>query len=343
MVRGSLVTAAALVLSLQLAAAAAAAAREAPIALPGCNRTCGDVSVPYPFGFGPSRCYMSGFNLTCDTSQPGPPRLLLGDGSLRVVDIYPQNSTVRVLRDGSMVKGADHVTAADGTINVTFAPMFAGGHYRMSYSGNELVLFGCEMLATLVAGKIRPVKINDDDDGSASVIGCVSFCSGGSSFGGMNQYCSSEGCCQASFGATDWARMPTELHLSPLENRKSNSDQPVSVFLAEQGWLDERDWQKDLPDEFEPKNDIPVILRWDVMQALKLSEADWKRDPYDKSQGCPSAVASLCKSSNSECTWDIEVYQCQCKLGYDGNPYVDGGCQGLLAFWQAIYFNSLPN
>ncbi|KAK3129525.1 hypothetical protein QOZ80_6BG0481050 [Eleusine coracana subsp. coracana] len=314
--QASVVTAAALVL-LQLAAASAA-----PIGLPGCNTTCGHVIVPYPFGF-QHGCYRPGFNLTCDTSY-NPPRLLLGDGSLRVVNIYPQNSTIRVLRDGSMV----NLTGAtsDG-LNVPFAPIFAGGHYRMSYN-NELILFGCDVMAALVAGKIRPVG----EDGSPMAARCASFCGGSSFFGGRDHYCSSAGCCQASYVATDWYRMPTELRLRPLESW-NNSDQQgtsrVSVFLAEKGWLDNGDWQNNEQLEIEPtKKDIPVILRWDIMQGLALSESDEKRDPYEFKE-CAHDVASLCKSNKSECTWDIEVYQCKCKEGYDGNPYVDGGCQDI--------------
>jgi len=46
-------------MALQLSAVAAAATppARASIGLPGCNTTCGNMSVPYPFGFGPSRCY----------------------------------------------------------------------------------------------------------------------------------------------------------------------------------------------------------------------------------------------------------------------------------------------
>nr|CAB3491157.1 unnamed protein product [Digitaria exilis] len=70
-----------------------------PPGQPNWDTNCGDVSVPYPFGFGPSTCYWPGLNLTCDTSYD-PPQLLLGDGTLRVTDIFIENATMRVMRAG---------------------------------------------------------------------------------------------------------------------------------------------------------------------------------------------------------------------------------------------------
>jgi hypothetical protein len=327
----TLISAAIIATLLVVMAAAAAAPSPAPpvIGLPGCNTTCGDVSVPYPFGIQPG-CFREGFNLTCDSSSGG---LLLGDGSLRVVNIYPRNSTVRVLRNGSMVKGADddNITSSSDGLNITlFAPIFAGGHYRVS-SSNELVLFGCDVLATLVAGMVRFTK-----DSSPRSVRCVSLCFRGRSWYGAEHYCSGEGCCQTSFsgfGGTDWHHLPTELQVRRLESRNNKDSSGVkdyshvSVFLAETGWLDRWGKQRVSMDSTEPYTDIPLILRWDLTQGLALPESD-KNDPYDK--GCPRDVANICKSNNSLCTRDDEVYQCTCEEGYDGNPYVDGGCQG----WQ---------
>ncbi|CAM0146862.1 unnamed protein product [Urochloa decumbens] len=69
-----------------------------PFGLPGCITSCGNVSVPYPFGT-QLGCYLPGFDLTCNASY-APPRLYLagGDGSLEIVSISLADSTV-LLRD----------------------------------------------------------------------------------------------------------------------------------------------------------------------------------------------------------------------------------------------------
>jgi hypothetical protein len=78
--------------SLPAGGAAAAAGDRAspapaiPIGMPNCATSCGGVDVPYPFGIGTdARCYLPGFNLTCDISAG---RLLLDiDDTLQVLDI----------------------------------------------------------------------------------------------------------------------------------------------------------------------------------------------------------------------------------------------------------------
>ena len=124
--------------------------------------------VPYPFGLGPSRCYWPGLNLTCDTSGPEPPRLLLGDGTLRVAEISLRNGTVRVVRSGSVI-GSGSALASDR--NVSFGGGFVGHGYMLS-NGNELVLSGCNLVATLVEDEVA------FGPGRSGVIsGCASFCS----------------------------------------------------------------------------------------------------------------------------------------------------------------------
>ena len=89
--------AAALVVRLLVSVADAAGAAAAPIGLPNCPTSCGNVSVPYPFGIAP-RCHLPQpwFSLTCNRSSK-PPLLLLTDKrgqTGQVVDISLDESTV---------------------------------------------------------------------------------------------------------------------------------------------------------------------------------------------------------------------------------------------------------
>ncbi|KAF8730920.1 hypothetical protein HU200_016794 [Digitaria exilis] len=134
--------------ALQLSAAAAAAGLPQRIAKPGCNTTCDNVSVPCPFGFSPG-CYWPGLNLTCDTShEDGTPRLLLGDGTLWVTEIFIENAAVRVMRAGSsvVINATGTELNSDGW-NVSFGRGFTEYGYKLSYA-NELVVFGCNVVAT---------------------------------------------------------------------------------------------------------------------------------------------------------------------------------------------------
>jgi hypothetical protein len=152
----------------------------------GCDTSCGDVDVPYPFGFGPSRCYLPGFDLTCDKGH-NPPRLLLGGGNntFQVVGIFLNDSTVRVV----------HAT----TLDITYVPDMGmhhvgvrftdiGGPYMLS-ARNELILTGCNVEATL------------HNATGNSIVSCVSNCTsnvigGYPTHKGNNEYCSGrDGCC----------------------------------------------------------------------------------------------------------------------------------------------------
>jgi hypothetical protein len=62
---------------------------------PGCPDRCGNVQVPFPFGIRDG-CFLAGFGLTCDTTR-NPPRLMVGDGTLQVVNISLASYTVHAI------------------------------------------------------------------------------------------------------------------------------------------------------------------------------------------------------------------------------------------------------
>ena len=72
----------------------ASAAPDPPSApsLAHCPKTCGDVSISYPFGVGPG-CFRRGFDLICDTTTK-PPKLFLGNTTTQVISLFPSGTVL---------------------------------------------------------------------------------------------------------------------------------------------------------------------------------------------------------------------------------------------------------
>nr|CAB3482800.1 unnamed protein product [Digitaria exilis] len=302
------------VAALLLAVAAVSAAATSPMRFANCTTTCGNVSVPYPFGFGPPGCYWPGLNLTCDTSgsPQQPPRLLLGDGTLRVAEISLRNATVRVVRFGSIIDSASIVTSDR---NVSFGSGFVDHGYMLS-NGNELVLSGCNLVATLVEDTgIGPMR-------SGIISGCASFCSfHNKKVDSVGQaapakFCSGMGCCQAPI---NYHSSPTGVHLRWLDagnHSEALTFLPAYVFVAEEGWFDRRP----LADELLSVNrspskavlEVPLVLLWGVKQGLPPLPSL----PANATAGCSGdAERMLCKSERSVCAARNLGYTCQCQDG----------------------------
>lgn len=63
---------------------------------------------------------------------------------------------------------------------------------------------------------------------------------------------------------------------------------------------------------------VPVVLDWAIRNAGNCDIAVRNRTDY------------ACRSAHSECfnASDGQGYRCRCSKGYEGNPYLDGGCKG---------------
>uniref|UniRef100_A0ACD5ZWS9 Uncharacterized protein n=1 Tax=Avena sativa TaxID=4498 RepID=A0ACD5ZWS9_AVESA len=274
-----------------------------------CTRKCGSVSVPYPFGIGPAAaCSLPGFNLTCDTRS----RLLLGDGTLRVVNIFIANSTVRVVRTAT---GGGEISI-DGDGNGTLGGgLTSDGPYRVSFR-NELVVVGCDVMATL---RVRASNMVAG--------GCASVCIGDQEYlFSMEGYRKNDnaglGFCRANIYSVS---EPDQSYSYDVRFTRFglNHTLPSRVFVAEGGWfdsltvLDDFTKVKVLDDLSRPAMAVPLILDWEVL--------GYGARPH----ACPRDTAgrrAVCKSNNSVCSSRIRGFVCSCQHGYEGNPYVADGC-----------------
>ncbi|XP_037441827.1 wall-associated receptor kinase 3-like [Triticum dicoccoides] len=290
-----------------------------------CSRLCGNMSVPYPFGIGSHKCYLPGFNLTCDTSY-NPARLMLG--TLQVVDISLHNSTVRVI-NSNRVHG---IYGGVASVNVIDFGISHGDNvpYPLS-TRTELIVIGCGVQAGLSSAGNNRVIISS----------CSSFCSSNKSraydarsspnIDDNGEYCYGNGCCQAQITMSRDG-MASEFWIDWMDpNSVWDEALPHSyALIAEEGWFNKH-WvysqlSRSLSTKYlAPRLEVQIVLDWEILQLQPInSHAPANVSWHHQYAMCPG----ICRSKNSLCKPRIKGYSCHCSDGYDGNPYTADGCKG---------------
>ncbi|KAF5469142.1 hypothetical protein F2P56_013237 [Juglans regia] len=290
---------AAVKLLLGLLAISAATFVATAAAEPNCNRTCGSLEIPYPFGTSEG-CYLnSSFRITCKSSsnsRKGTPTPFLRVSNIKVLNIS---------LDGELRVSASVARDCPQKSDYNFSKSYTHltlREFPISYTKNVFTAIGCDTLAL----------IGSSASDKNYTTGCVSLCD--SIDGMVNDSCSGVGCCQTPIpdGIKDFKVSLTSLY-KHSKVRKFNPCGFAFVVEKKEYNFSTLDLQN-----MQDKDVFPLVLDWAV--GSKTCE-DAKKN----------TTGYACKAANSECynSKNGPGYLCNCFSGYQGNPYLFNGCQDI--------------
>ncbi|XP_021727477.1 wall-associated receptor kinase-like 6 [Chenopodium quinoa] len=285
------------------------------IAKPGCQPSCGNVTIYYPFGIGSACSLRESFIIDCNRSSSNdPPKPFLVGSNIEVLNISITGQmliksfvTTKLYRDGVAVESTPpYVEQTDLTM------------YPLVYSDteNKLIVVGCDDFGFLVSESTYR--------GSSPLgMGCSVVCSNLSVV--INGSCSGFGCCQTT--------IPQRLYNFTLV-LESNANHSNVSHVNPSGYAfigNPSKFNFSVADLGDPnfvnrtRDSVPVVLEWFV----------W--DYYDFSHDISCEIAKRDLSyyachHQSRCH-DVDSgsggYRCTCLPGYKGNPYLSPGCTDI--------------
>ncbi|XP_042477593.1 wall-associated receptor kinase 2-like isoform X1 [Macadamia integrifolia] len=261
-----------------------------------CSDKCGDIHVPYPFGFGSEECYRNtDFKLICDYSN-NTPKLIIGT-NIEVLQISSQGqiSILSRISYDCYNKSGQHTHRKP-----SFTKTEKDTIYTVSDTENKFTALGCDTNSYVKGFNGRNFQS-----------GCSMICSNISDV--TNGSCTGIGCCQTSipkgFGSFN-------VTVDSYENHTHVFDfNPCSyAFIVQSSWFNFS--VSDLFNFKSIEECVPVVYDWAV--DLKSCE-----------EAVKNQTTYACK--NSECVTSKNGigYSCSCPEGYEGNPYLQDGCQDV--------------
>ncbi|KAL5211712.1 hypothetical protein ABZP36_022559 [Zizania latifolia] len=273
-----------------------------------CQRRCGDVDIPYPFGIGHG-CYLfTGegdftFGLTCNLTADGTYRPFCGE-ALEVLDISLRRGQARVRND--INSWGYNATSRKMDEQSPWWWDISDSWFRLSGDDNRLTVVGCNSFAYVTS-------VNQTE----YMTGCMATCP---SVGRLeNGSCTGMGCCQAAIPRginSYWVVFEEKFNTS---GRVADFSPCSYAVLLEAASFEFRTSYVTTGDFMESTGGkVPLMVDW---VAGKETCREARRN----------ATAYMCASRNSECvdSRNGPGYLCNCSAGYEGNPYLLEGCQDV--------------
>ncbi|XP_037439468.1 wall-associated receptor kinase 4-like [Triticum dicoccoides] len=274
--------------------------------------SCSGVDVPYPFGIvedGGGGDYRAGFHVMCDAGEPvlhttggdGKP-VKIGNFSIQAAEARVWLPVVWQCYDSSGKPSRSDYR------NLEFNK---GGVYRISNAKNNLFVLGCKTTGYLAS---QPDQGSGESTSYAQFTGCLCYCNNSQS--AVNGACSGVGCCHVDIppDLTDnWVAFMSYDHTD-----KVNFSPCDYAFVAEKKHYTFN--TTDLKRALRQNTwgwEMPVVLDWAIRDSPTCKEA--RKEGY------------ACISSNSLClnSTNGPGYICNCRRGYEGNPYIADGCTDI--------------
>ncbi|XP_042038105.1 wall-associated receptor kinase-like 10 isoform X2 [Salvia splendens] len=286
-------------------------------AKPGCLDRCGDLLIPYPFGVGPKCSLNPHFDINCYNSTD-PPKAYFSIMKKQVIEF---NQTYIRLQNPYMITACYDLSTED---QHTMSVNLSGTPYMFS-SDNVLTAIGCDDMVL-------------QSNGSSTLGGCSAFCSDKSDAGFGD--CLYNGCCHQSLDGVSFL----EAKLVDLSGRS----QRKKLFQCSYAFIQERTKRNEtvfsyplyyLNNSKALENDNwasatrPPVVRLDWLVGVENCSRAMNSNTY----ACVDEKSVCVDYRHSYGDFIVTGYTCSCVEGYEGNPFLPGGCQSPNCYLEPFF------
>nr|XP_043619703.1 wall-associated receptor kinase 2-like [Erigeron canadensis] len=255
-----------------------------------CERSCGNVSIPFPFGLTEKCAYNSSFLVSCNRSSSGDPKPTIMFNQTEVRYIYATRSEIEVM--GGVAY--DCYNTSGRVKNLTIVESYENNLFLIS-NKNKFAAIGCDTSALITWNNM-------------DISSCMFDCKNGTGLTNGTGYCEMK--------IPEGMRALT-IEVASLDNHTEVAQMnPCSyAFLVEEGKYNFS--KTDLLDFGGQEMMMPRLLDWAIGNKT-CDEVDKAADDF------------LCKgNSECVQEYAGPGYRCRCKQGYDGNPYIKDNCTNI--------------